>query len=111
MVSLLPGNETSAAPLTKWPPSDSSPRPVGGASGPPGTPDDTWESVAKLAGMDARKLISFNFGTTNPRAVNWYLHTYVGCNTPSATRWNWTFKGADPGIIYLPIKTIKFDPE
>jgi hypothetical protein len=109
MVSLLPGNEISAAPLKKWPPPNSSPRPVGGASGSPGTPNDTWESVAKQYGVDVGKLIFFNFETNNPHAVNSYLRIYVGCNTPSATRWNWTFKSAKPGIIYLPNKTIVFD--
>jgi hypothetical protein len=62
--------------------------------------------------MDPHRLISFNFSTTNPKMVNWYLRTYVGCITPSQTRWNWTFKGAKPGIIYLPIQIIDFtDPE
>jgi hypothetical protein len=109
MVSLLPGNEITAAPLKKWPPSESSPRPVGGASGSPGTPNDTWESVARQYGLEVGKLILFNFETNDPHRVNWYLRTYVGCNTPSETRWNWTFKSAKPGIIYLPNKKVDFD--
>lgn len=111
MASLLPGNELPSPPLKKWPPSNSTPRPVGGASGPPGAPDDTWESVAKQYNLDVHQLIRFNFGTVNPPAVNWYLRTYVGCNTPSPSRWNWTFRSAKPGVIYLPISTIDFDAE
>jgi hypothetical protein len=112
MVSLLPGNEVAyMPPLKEWPPSDSTPRPVGGASGPPGTPDDTWESVAQQYSMDVRRLIYFNFKTNNPQQVNFYLRTYVGCNTPSPTRWNWTFRRAMPGIIYLPVITMDFSPD
>jgi hypothetical protein len=105
-ISLSPGNEIPSQPLAQWPPARSTPRPVGGASGPPGTPDDTWESVAKSVGMDPHLLIIFNFGTNSPKMVNWYLRTYVGCVTPSQTGWNWAFKGAIPGIIYLPIQII-----
>jgi hypothetical protein len=109
--SLLPGNEILSMQLKEWPPSDSTPRPVGGASGLPGTPDDTWESVAQQYGMDVRRLIYFNFKTNNPKEVNFYLRTYVGCNSPSPTRWNWTFRGAKPGIIYLPVTTMDFSPD
>lgn len=111
MTSLSPGNEIPSPPLKEWPPASSIPRPVGGASGPPGAPSDTWESVAKAYSMNVLKLISFNFKTNDPKRVNWYLRTLVGCNTPSATDWNWTFKGAKPGIIYIPIKKLDFDPE
>jgi hypothetical protein len=97
--------------LKEWPPSDATPRPVGGASGPPGAPDDTWETVAQQYSMDVRRLIYFNFKTNNPQQVNFYLRTYVGCNTPSPTRWNWTFRGAKPGVIYLPVMTLDFSPD
>jgi hypothetical protein len=109
MPSLLPGNETPSKRLKDWPPPNSIPRPVGGLSGPPGTPDDTWESVARQYGFDVQQLIRFNFKTNNPKEVNWYLRTYVGCNTPSPSRWNWTFKGAKPGIIYIPGSRVDFD--
>jgi hypothetical protein len=108
MNSLLPGNEIPSKPLQAWPPAESTPLAVGGASGPPGKFDDTWESVARQYGMDARRLIYHNFKTNNPKEVNFYLRTVVGCNTPSPTRWNWTFKGARPGIIYLPVKDLDF---
>jgi len=111
MPSLLPGNETPSKQLKDWPPPNSIPRPVGGLSGPPGTPDDTWESVARQYNLDVHQLIYFNFNTNNPKEVNWYLHTYIGCNTPSPSGWNWTFKGAKPGIIYIPIQRIDMDAE
>jgi hypothetical protein len=53
--------------------------------------------------VDVHQLIKHNFKTNDPKKVNWYLRTVVGCNTPSRTRWNWTFKGAKPGVIYIPI--------
>jgi hypothetical protein len=52
---------------------------------------------------EARHLIDFNFRTTNPAEVNWYLHYHVGCNQPSHDGYNWKFSSKDkPGIIYLP---------
>src|SRR5262249_52149145 len=86
-------------------------RAVGGASGPPGRLDDTWESVARDYNLDVKQLIRFNFHTDIPEEVNWYLHRNVGCNTPSLTGRNWTFKGAKPGIIYIPITKIDMDEE
>jgi hypothetical protein len=70
---------------------------------------DDWARVA--AGlMDAQSLIEFNFQTSNPAHVNWYLHNYVGCTRVSHDGCNFSFSSTDkrstwtprPGIVYVP---------
>jgi hypothetical protein len=64
---------------------------------------DDWYSVARLAGVSAKDLIAFNFKTTVPAEVNWYLRRNVGCCRETWDRKNWMFtSSASPGIIYLP---------
>ena len=71
---------------------------------------DTWELVAHNYHLDAKELIRYNFKTTDPKEVNWYLHWYVGCKLPDLPQYNWTFssgiKGGmgywKKGVIYLP---------
>ena len=94
----------SVTPPAERPPPQSTPRPVGGASGPPGTAEDTWGSVAREHNIDVQELIRFNFGTNDSKRVNWYLKRNVGCNVASPSGLNWTFKDAMPGIIFLPIQ-------
>ena len=61
-----------------------------------------WASAAISFGIfDPLDLIHFNFLTTNPREVNWYLWKYVGCVNSDDGK-NFTFAGADPGVIFLP---------
>lgn len=64
---------------------------------------DTWESVADRFMVDVEELIYFNFLTTQPDEVNWYLHYHTGCNKPSPSGNNWMFSNsANPGIIFIP---------
>jgi hypothetical protein len=64
---------------------------------------DSWESVAADFGVDVEQLIFFNFLTTQPDEVNWYLHHHTGCNKVSPSGNNWMFSNsANPGIIYIP---------
>ena len=90
--------------------------------------NDTWASVAQQFNVKdggpraVPYLIFFNFyvfcdikhmdtahaGVTDE--VNWYLREYVGCNVSKDGGRNWAFSAsADPGIIYIPIKTIDFE--
>lgn len=89
-------------------PDDSAPIFVGGLKG--GTPNDTWETVAAEYRMNVMDLIKFNFKTVNPNEVNFYLRKRVGCRVPSGSGNNWTFRNADPGMIYIPQLKIRFGP-
>jgi hypothetical protein len=54
-------------------------------------------------GVDAKKLVYFNFQTNDPAEVNWYLSHVTGCNKPTPDGYNWTFSSsAKPGVIYRP---------
>jgi hypothetical protein len=65
---------------------------------------EDWKSVAKLFNVDVQTLIYFNFQTTDPDVVNWYLHRNVGCNKPTKDGFNWKFSSsANPGFIYIPV--------
>lgn len=64
--------------------------------------NDNWESVASKLGIDAKALIFYNFQTNNPEEVNYYLEHNVGCTHASPDGWNYSFRGAIPGIIYHP---------
>ena len=73
---------------------------------------DTWISVARQHNLDVKQLIWFNFQTEDPDEVNWYLGRNVGCNLATLDGRNWMFSdSADPGIIYLPIDRVDFEPE
>jgi hypothetical protein len=64
---------------------------------------DDWEKVAKKFMVDVKELIYFNFLTTRPDEVNWYLHYHTGCDTVSPSGNNWMFSSsANPGIIWIP---------
>jgi hypothetical protein len=64
---------------------------------------EDWASVARKFDVDVKELIFFNFFTTDPDEVNWYLHHHVGCDKPSPSGNNWMFSNsATPGIIYIP---------
>jgi hypothetical protein len=71
---------------------------------------DDWVRAAKIAGVDAPTLIAFNFQTTAPDVVNWYLHEYVGCVQVTSDRRNWVFSSGlqggrgvwSGGVIWLP---------
>jgi hypothetical protein len=64
---------------------------------------DDLESIARMHGIQYRDLVVYNFGTTDPAEINWYLRRNVGCTCPTHDRKNWMFTSdAQPGIIYLP---------
>ena len=68
-----------------------------------------WKGIARRLRLNPRWLIAFNFKTTNPDEVNWYLRRNVGCDLCTDDRMNWMFSSsADPGIIYLPIRKSRF---
>jgi len=81
---------------------------------PPWPPKDTWKSLdisrdgwdwgsaaASFGMFDPLDLIHFNFLTVYPQYVNWYLRNYVGCCNSDDAK-NFTFAGADPGVIFIP---------
>lgn len=60
-----------------------------------------WWSLAWVAGRENPwDLIIYNFGTEDPREVNYYLKEYVGCTAVKDS--SYVFTGAKPGIIYFP---------
>jgi hypothetical protein len=73
-------------------------------------PTDDWYAIARKFRLSAAKLIHFNFQTNNPDEVNWYLRRRTGCLTPTSDGKNWMFKGARPGIIYIPEGATGFHP-
>jgi hypothetical protein len=72
------------------------------------TNSDSWYSLAerpdvKASGMSASDLCYFNFKTTKPSEINWYLYNKVGCRTSTKSGKNFMFSNGDsPGIVYLP---------
>ena len=61
-----------------------------------------WQTVAAGFGVpNVWDLIWFNFRTTDPREVNFYLHRYVGCWQSNDAK-NFSFMGAEPGVIFIP---------
>lgn len=65
---------------------------------------ENWLSIAhdNLV-ADAWDLIHFNFGTEDPRKVNWYLRHYVGCWAAAPDGKNFAFTDHDdPGVVYVP---------
>jgi hypothetical protein len=71
---------------------------------------DTWESVARMHGLNAKALIAHNFKTTVPDHVNWYLQHITGCNK-TYDDVNWAFStSASPGKVYIPASRDERDP-
>lgn len=61
----------------------------------------SWWSIAKLVGRDNPwDLIIYNFQTEHPREVNYYMRELLGCKDVQGG--NYTFEGADPGLLYVP---------
>jgi hypothetical protein len=63
---------------------------------------NNWSRVAGADGWSggAWDLIAYNFGTRNPREVNWYLYHFVGCRVSVDGNKNLTFWNSQPGVIY-----------
>ncbi|WP_182871178.1 LysM peptidoglycan-binding domain-containing protein [Rhodopirellula sp. JC639] len=90
-----------------WPPIAATgkqpvPYPVGQKEG------ETFGTIAKDHGLDAKELIRFNFGTLKSAEINWYLVNYVQCPRPSRGQKYVHFRGAKydaankTGMIFLP---------
>ena len=67
---------------------------------------DNWASLAAQSGRtDPWDIIQFNFATTDPHEVNWYLANWVGCTVVTADGKNLRFGTTQIGRklqIYIP---------
>jgi hypothetical protein len=63
-------------------------------------PGDSFGSIAQHEGIDAWALILFNFQTTDPAEVNWYLKNDLKCTKETRDRKNYIFSGGEQ--IYIP---------
>jgi hypothetical protein len=70
---------------------------------------DNWWVLQKQFGLrDPWTLIKYNFATSDPAEVNWYLREYVGCTKTTADGKNYCFSSAaKPGLLYLPRRSFK----
>jgi hypothetical protein len=69
---------------------------------------DNFMTLAALSGMSIKALLEFNFLTTKPQTINWYLRNYVGCTTQSWDNKSYSFRSADePGILEFPPQAYK----
>lgn len=69
---------------------------------------DSFASLAAFASMNAWDLIRFNYQTSNPCEVNWYLHHRTGCKTQDWDFQNFKFDDSDePGVIFIPKSAYK----
>lgn len=81
------------------------PSPVHLASGTPYKvkDGDNWWSIAAANRVDVGALIAFNFKTSDPDEINWYLREKVGCRLETPDHDNYRFSARDvPGTIYIP---------
>jgi hypothetical protein len=91
--------------------------PPGGYAYTPKPEDSWWTLGERLKGQghpdyqgdrteSARKLVAFNFKTTTPSEVNWYLYHKAGCRKTTPDKQNYKFSipgpGEPPQKIYLP---------
>jgi hypothetical protein len=79
-----------------------------------------WQSIADHYEVGVKDLIWANFKTLIPEEINWYLHHYVCCDTPTEDRYNWRFttsarsyKHLSPraGAVFIPPKSYVFDDD
>lgn len=82
-------------------------------------PEDSWWTLGEMLkgqghpdfqgdrNASARKLVAFNFKTTSPAEVNWYLYNKVGCRKTTYDKQNYKFSVPESGdpkqTIYLPV--------
>jgi hypothetical protein len=73
---------------------------------------DTWKTVASNNGLDASKLVYFNYHTNNPDEVNWYLRRNAGCTKATPDGKNYVFSTSKPPkYIYLYPRNLSFNAE
>jgi hypothetical protein len=75
-------------------------------------PKQSFYTIAASKGLDPADLVRFNFGTTDPAQINWYLREYIGCFNTTRDEYNYTFYGAGTrpvgdttkkkAVIYVP---------
>ncbi|HYZ83192.1 MAG TPA: hypothetical protein VE621_02250, partial [Bryobacteraceae bacterium] len=70
--------------------------------------DDWWKLAerdqVKVSGLSALQLCAYNFQTSVPAEINWYLYHKVGCRKTTQDKKNFKFHSdASPGTVYLPI--------
>jgi hypothetical protein len=71
---------------------------------------DNWWSIADANRVDVGVLITFNFKTSNPDEINWYLREKVGCRLETPDHDNYRFSSSDvPGTIYIPKPPCPYD--
>ena len=64
---------------------------------------ETLETIAAKAGIDAKQLAKFNWGTDAPDEVNQHLYEDLGCTKQTADGRNYLLDDTDnPGIVYIP---------
>ena len=104
---LKPGNERPPTPDRLVPPTFQPPDSIVHLV----SDNERWETLAVRYSVDVKTLIWENFHTNVPEEVNWYLHNYVGCDTPTVDGYNWTFTtsarrspGSRAGKIFIPQK-------
>jgi hypothetical protein len=67
---------------------------------------DSLKKIAKRAGITWQELAEYNWKTSVPAEVNWYLGSHVGCTAETPDGDNYSFRDSDsPGIIYVPQAT------
>jgi hypothetical protein len=67
--------------------------------------NETLVSIARANGISEAELNLYNFGTTKPPEINWYLKNRVGCTKATHDGKNWMFTTdarQGKGTIYLP---------
>lgn len=70
---------------------------------------ESFATLAKRNGVGGRELVQYNFLTSDPQEINWYLANYVGCPAPKAGDRYYGFFGAPfneakkTGVIYIPM--------
>jgi hypothetical protein len=67
---------------------------------------DDWGKLAAQFRIDVPQLLKFNFNTTKPEEINYYLRVNVGCNQTTRDGRNWIFTTSTnpsrPRVIYVP---------
>lgn len=66
---------------------------------------EDWQTIAHHHLMvDPLDLVFYNFRTTDPREINWYLRHYIGCWAagPPDRKFFMFTNYDDPGFVYIP---------
>ena len=73
--------------------------------------NESFETLALKYGVTALEIMVHNYGTSDPKEINWYLREFVGCKVPTKDQRNWRFSSsADPGLVFIPAKAAPLSP-